>query len=207
LPRALHPLNSTQTNYHLLKSKHSSCACNRSFSTVRLRHTPTTKQSHAESSTLLHLPLHHPSSRHHHHHHAIHTLCAVVDGPSHAQSFIMVRRHRRASTSSVETVDDSQVRWRQEKSVLKSVPSTSDNNGWPIFQLRDAVVFNKDGETMENALSVGFRGPFIIRGTLISDDAKTKQCGESSSVSAPASLPPAKCPDSHSHEHWALNAY
>ncbi|KAH6892218.1 hypothetical protein B0T10DRAFT_457933 [Thelonectria olida] len=88
----------------------------------------------------------------------------------------MVRRHRRASTSSVETVDESRVQWRQEKSVLRTVPSASDSNGWPIFQLTDAVVLNKDGETMENALSVGFKGPFIIRGTLLIDTPETKQC-------------------------------
>lgn len=81
---------------------------------------------------------------------------------------------RRASTSSVETVDDSDIRWRQETSILKSVPKLSDNDYWPIFELKDAVVFNKDGQTMENALSVGSRGPFIVRGTVIIDDEAQK---------------------------------
>ncbi|KAI5461284.1 hypothetical protein BGZ63DRAFT_486843 [Mariannaea sp. PMI_226] len=87
----------------------------------------------------------------------------------------MVGRHRRASTSSVETVDENQIQWRQETSVLKSVPKLSDNNTWPIFELRDAVILNKDGHTLENALYVASRGPFIVRGTLIIDDPSQKQ--------------------------------
>ncbi|KAF7549041.1 hypothetical protein G7Z17_g6643 [Cylindrodendrum hubeiense] len=87
----------------------------------------------------------------------------------------MTGRNRRASTSSVETVDEDQILWRQEASVLKSVPKLSDSNSWPIFELRDAVVFSKDGQTVENALHVGTRGPFIVRGTLIIDDPSQKQ--------------------------------
>ncbi|KAH7008218.1 hypothetical protein EDB80DRAFT_715908 [Ilyonectria destructans] len=87
----------------------------------------------------------------------------------------MTGRSRRASTSSVETVDENQILWRQETSVLKSVPKLSDSNNWPIFELRDTVVLNKDGHTVENALHVGTRGPFIVRGTLIIDDPSQKQ--------------------------------
>ncbi|KAH7166062.1 hypothetical protein EDB81DRAFT_918365 [Dactylonectria macrodidyma] len=87
----------------------------------------------------------------------------------------MSGRNRRASTSSVDTVDENQILWRQETSVLKSIPKLSDSNDWPIFELRDAVVLNKDGQTIENALNVGTRGPFIVRGTLIIDDPSQKQ--------------------------------
>lgn len=78
-------------------------------------------------------------------------------------------RRRRASTSSVETVDESQVFWRRETSVLKSIPKNS-SAVWPVFELRDAVVLNKDGRTMESALDVRTKGPFIVRGTLVIDD-------------------------------------
>ncbi|KAH7152319.1 hypothetical protein B0J13DRAFT_522618 [Dactylonectria estremocensis] len=87
----------------------------------------------------------------------------------------MSGRNRRASTSSVDTVDENQILWRQETSVLRSVPKLSDSNNWPIFELRDAVVLSKDGQTIENALNVGTRGPFIVRGTLIIDDPSQKQ--------------------------------
>ncbi|KPM41568.1 hypothetical protein AK830_g4946 [Neonectria ditissima] len=87
----------------------------------------------------------------------------------------MTGRNRRASTSSVETVDEAQVFWRQETSVLKSVPANSDSNYWPIFELRDAVILNKDGHALENALEVRTKGPFIVRGNLIIDDPSQKQ--------------------------------
>ncbi|KJZ74198.1 hypothetical protein HIM_06429 [Hirsutella minnesotensis 3608] len=86
----------------------------------------------------------------------------------------MVGRSRRASTSSVESVDESQVRWLQETSVLRHVPKDLPNDNWPIFELRDAIVLNRDGETVENALHVGVRGPFTVRGTLIIDDPSQK---------------------------------
>ncbi|GJN85926.1 hypothetical protein PLIIFM63780_009501 [Purpureocillium lilacinum] len=86
----------------------------------------------------------------------------------------MVGRRRRASTSSVESVDESQIRWRQEVSVVRSVPKDESPDDWPIFELRDAVVLNKDGKSLENALHVGIRGPFIVRGNLIIDDASQR---------------------------------
>ncbi|PHH84019.1 hypothetical protein CDD83_2625 [Cordyceps sp. RAO-2017] len=86
----------------------------------------------------------------------------------------MVGRKRRASTSSVESVDESQVRWRQETSVVRSVPKDLPSDDWPIFELRDAVVLHRDGQTVENALHVGIRGPYIVRGHLIIDDPSQK---------------------------------
>jgi hypothetical protein len=70
----------------------------------------------------------------------------------------------------VETVDNSQIRWRQETSVVRSVPKGTLSDDWPIFELQDAAVFDKDGQTMVNALHVGHQGPFIVRGNLIIDD-------------------------------------
>lgn len=52
-------------------------------------------------------------------------------------------------------------------------PGTSDDD-WPIFELRDAVVLNKDGQTMENALDMLFKGPFIVRGNMVVDDPEQK---------------------------------
>lgn len=79
----------------------------------------------------------------------------------------MVGRPRRASTSSVDTVDNNRVSWRQEKSVIRYEPGPIDPE--KCFELRDAVVLNKDGHTLENALDVASRGPYTIRGTLMID--------------------------------------
>ncbi|KAM3466024.1 hypothetical protein MY5147_005148 [Beauveria neobassiana] len=78
----------------------------------------------------------------------------------------MTGHTRRASTSSIESVDVSFVKWRQEASVLRSVPKSVPNDNWPIFQLRDAIVLNRDGSTVENALHIVPNGPFIVRGYL-----------------------------------------
>ncbi|KAF4998516.1 hypothetical protein FGRMN_3135 [Fusarium graminum] len=80
----------------------------------------------------------------------------------------MVGRPRRASTSSVDTVDENRVPWLQEKNVLRYQHGGIDPE--TCFELRDAMVLNKDGHTLENALDVATRGPYIIRGTLMIDD-------------------------------------
>ncbi|PHH70950.1 hypothetical protein CDD82_6823 [Ophiocordyceps australis] len=86
----------------------------------------------------------------------------------------MAGRKRRASTSSVESIDNSHIHWRQEASVVRTVAREVPSDEWPTFELRDATVLNKDGQTIENALHVGYRGPYIIRGYLIIDDAPQK---------------------------------
>ncbi|OAA54222.1 hypothetical protein ISF_08449 [Cordyceps fumosorosea ARSEF 2679] len=78
----------------------------------------------------------------------------------------MTGRTRRASTSSVESLDDGHVQWRQEASILRSVAKAEPSDSWPIFQLRDAIVLNRDGTTVENALNIVPNGPFIVRGYL-----------------------------------------
>lgn len=87
----------------------------------------------------------------------------------------MTGRTRRGSTSSVETIDGKRDHWRKESSLLRSVPNGTSDIEWPIYELRDAVVLNKDGQTLESALDVGFRGPFIIRGTLVLDEPEQRQ--------------------------------
>ncbi|KAJ6789030.1 hypothetical protein PWT90_07829 [Aphanocladium album] len=78
----------------------------------------------------------------------------------------MTGRNRRASTSSVDTIDDEDIQWRQEASVLRGVGKDVPSDNWPIFQLRDAIVLNRDGTTIESALNIVTNGPFIVRGDL-----------------------------------------
>ncbi|CAG7555581.1 unnamed protein product [Fusarium equiseti] len=80
----------------------------------------------------------------------------------------MAGRRRRVSSSSVDTEDESRISWRQEKSVLRFNHSGVDPE--TCFELKDAVVLNKDGQTLEDALDVATRGPYIIRGTLLVED-------------------------------------
>ncbi|KAG5969477.1 hypothetical protein E4U56_008304 [Claviceps arundinis] len=82
----------------------------------------------------------------------------------------MYGRSRRASTSTVESECEADIRWRQESSVVRTVSKDMAPNDWPIFELANAIVLDKHGQTMENALLVSKRGPFIVRGHLIIDD-------------------------------------
>lgn len=104
----------------------------------------------------------------------------------------MTGRRRRASTSSVETVDTSQIRWRQESSVVRSVPKATSSDDWPIFELQDAIVLDKDGEKIKNALHAGHEGPFIVRGSLIIDDPAQRTHRNMAHPSSPCT-PPKNC--------------
>ena len=86
----------------------------------------------------------------------------------------MSGRRRRASTSSVETVDGDRIRWLQETSVVRSQPKDVSKDLYPCFELRDATVYDMNGESLENALNVVVRGPYIVRGHLIIDDPSQK---------------------------------
>lgn len=94
----------------------------------------------------------------------------------------MTGRSRRTSTSSLESVDHNQTLWRQESSVLKTVPKDLPEDDWPVFELKDAVVLSKDGQRLENLLDVGSRGPFTIRGTVIVDEPKQRRQRELSKL-------------------------
>lgn len=94
-------------------------------------------------------------------------------------------RRRRGSTSSLETVDENHIRRLHETSIIK-IPATADLNEWPTFEIRDAVVLNNDGKTLENALHVAKTGPFIIRGNLVIDDrSQSSHCEYTRPVPAP----------------------
>lgn len=104
--------------------------------------------------------------------------------------FIMSGRRRRASTSSVETIDGDKIRWLQESSVVRSQPKDVSKDDYPCFELRDATVYDRKGEALENALNVVVRGPYIVRGHLIIDDPSQKTHRElrPSTLSLPRSL-------------------
>ena len=67
-----------------------------------------------------------------------------------------------------------EVRWKQESSVVKSVPKHVEVNDYPIFELRDAEVYSSDGTRIVSALEAEIHGPLIVRGYLVIEDAKQK---------------------------------
>ncbi|KAL6910859.1 hypothetical protein GGI43DRAFT_391363 [Trichoderma evansii] len=87
----------------------------------------------------------------------------------------MSGRKRRASTSSVETVDGDKIRWLQESSVVRSQPKDVHKDSYPSLELRNATVYDRKGEVLENALDVAVRGPYIVRGYLIMEDASERR--------------------------------
>lgn len=87
----------------------------------------------------------------------------------------MSGRRRRASTSSVETVDGDKIRWLQESNVVRSQPKDVHKDDYPCLELRNATVYDRKGEILENALDVAVRGPYIVRGYLIMEDASDRR--------------------------------
>lgn len=87
----------------------------------------------------------------------------------------MVGRRRRGTSSSVESVDIPQLRYRPEATVLHTLPPDTHEDEWPTFELKDAVVYNKDGVQMKNALDVLLEGPFVMRGRMILEDAEQRK--------------------------------
>lgn len=85
----------------------------------------------------------------------------------------MAGRRRRASSSSVETVNNDRINWRRDTDLVEPASSEEELDA-RIFELRDAVVLNKDGTTLENALDVRLKGPFIVRGYLVIDDPEQR---------------------------------
>ncbi|KAK3359688.1 hypothetical protein B0T25DRAFT_588478 [Lasiosphaeria hispida] len=74
-------------------------------------------------------------------------------------------RRRRASNSTVTTVDDARHSWLKETSVLKPAPAGVDDSEWPTFVLTDAVIYGPGGKTLSNPL-FSEEGPMIVRGNL-----------------------------------------
>src|SRR3569833_63114 len=86
-------------------------------------------------------------------------------------------RRRRLSSSSAETVDERGIRWQEETAVLKQRPDNIDSDNWPIFELHDAVVYEKKSGRMANALEVMLKGPFLVRGSVdASSKVQEKRC-------------------------------
>jgi hypothetical protein len=90
----------------------------------------------------------------------------------------MVGRRRRGTTSSADSIDNDQpqIRYRPELSVLHALTpdELKNENSWVTFELHDAVILSKDGSQLENALDIALKGPYIIRGRMIVEDAEQK---------------------------------
>ncbi|KAK0727266.1 hypothetical protein B0T26DRAFT_640010 [Lasiosphaeria miniovina] len=82
----------------------------------------------------------------------------------------MAGRRRRASNSTVGSVEEAQVRWTRESSILRPASLAVPYSNWPCYVLTDAVIYQKDGTTLANPLLVHVEGPMIIRGKLEIDD-------------------------------------
>lgn len=64
--------------------------------------------------------------------------------------------------------------------MVRSQPKDVSKDLYPCFELRDATVYDMNGESLENALNVVVRGPYIVRGHLIIDDPSQKSHSQSS---------------------------
>jgi len=61
----------------------------------------------------------------------------------------------------------------KEKTVFRSISESSNEDDYPIFTLRNVVVYKQDGTTYGNLLNAELEGPFLVRGALdISDNDK-----------------------------------
>ncbi|KFY48696.1 hypothetical protein V495_01115 [Pseudogymnoascus sp. VKM F-4514 (FW-929)] len=79
---------------------------------------------------------------------------------------------RKASTTECDSDAASQSRSPKclsESEVLQPVSHTVGSDDWPIYLLKDAVVYGKDGESLANLLHTELEGPFSIRGKLVVD--------------------------------------
>ena len=54
--------------------------------------------------------------------------------------------------------------------MLKPVSKDTDDDEWPCFVLKDAVIYHKDGVRVANPLLVDIEGPFMVRGLLNIDE-------------------------------------
>ncbi|KAL1838861.1 hypothetical protein VTJ49DRAFT_2114 [Mycothermus thermophilus] len=81
------------------------------------------------------------------------------------------RRRRSVSSSSTGAVPDRfRTRWVKELEMLKPVDKTKDDEDeWPIFELKNATIYRKDGRTLANPLLVHVEGPLIVRGHVMVD--------------------------------------
>ena len=90
----------------------------------------------------------------------------------------MAGRRRRASTSSVETLDGADVSYLTEADAVLA-PKSQKSDYWPCYMLRDAVVYHQDEhgkpetDWMGNLLQVTYDGPFVVRGKLDVENDET----------------------------------
>jgi hypothetical protein len=97
------------------------------------------------------------------------------------------RRSKGASASvSTPPIADSSDVWTDESKLLKPVDKKRPDSEWPIFQLDDAIVLDRNGEFVVNLLLVERRGPFVFRGRL--NDLKGDKYKAARELSRPRAL-------------------
>ena len=83
-------------------------------------------------------------------------------------------RKRSQSGSSVETVDHSDIHWKQERSILRTVGKDLDQDLWPTFEMVDVTIYASDGTTMTSGLAALSKGPLIVRGIVLIEEPEQK---------------------------------
>jgi len=71
-----------------------------------------------------------------------------------------------ASSQSQSQSQSQTARLLSEEEVLQPAPWGISTDDWPIYLLKDAVVYSKDGKTPANLLHAELEGPFSIHGKL-----------------------------------------
>ncbi len=59
--------------------------------------------------------------------------------------------------------------------MLKPASRDLDDDEWPCFVLKDAIIYHQDGVRIANPLLVDVHGPFVIRGHLAIDEEEYEQ--------------------------------
>lgn len=89
----------------------------------------------------------------------------------------MSGRPRRGEAASSAGAKAGHIHYSQEASVLRlKAPDVSEDD-LPSYELADAIVLDKDGKTIVNALEVLLKGPFIVRGRLVAMSRDEDEAG------------------------------
>lgn len=84
------------------------------------------------------------------------SFCPTMARTKHMKKDKVVHAPRSAPTSDFIDVSN----------VLKPSVPDQDPDDWPCFELKDAVVYSKDGKRFASLLLAELEGPFTIQGTL-----------------------------------------
>lgn len=112
-------------------------------------------------------PIHYPAATSHHFDLPLGILCSLERIPSRGT---MARKaaasDNHASSQSQSQSQSQTMRLLSEEEVLQPAPWGISTDDWPIYLLKDAVVYSKDGKTPANLLHAELEGPFSIHGKL-----------------------------------------